>query len=326
MSWSRQPERGAPWLTRAAMWLALKGGRVAAPLLLWPATAWFLLTAGPARRASRDYLGRVLGRPAGWTDLARHFHSFALAVLDRVLLLAGRTAAFRIATTGLDTVNHAIAQGRGCILLGAHLGSFEVLRSIAHQAPAPVWALMYRRNAGALTRLLDRMAPHLHDHVIEIGDTASMLRARECVDRNEIVGILADRAPPGHRMVRVPFLGHDAAFPSGPFVLASTLAAPVVLFHAVRTGPRSYAVRFEPFVDRVTLRRTDRAADLRAIIVQYAARLDAACRAHPYQWFNFFPFWEPPHHAEPHPSARNPALPARLAPNSGPACRPACGR
>ncbi len=305
MSWASQPERGGAGATRAALWLALRGGRVAAPALVWLGTGWFLMVSGVARRASRDYLRRALGRPVGLAEVARHFHSFARAVLDRVLLLGGRDAGFTVRTEGLDHVLGVIAAGRGCILLGAHLGSFEVLRHVARQAPVPVWALMYRRNGGALTALLDRLAPSLRDRVLEVGDTSSMIRARECVERGEIVGILADRAPDavragappetpaaGHRMVRVPFLGGAAAFPSGPFVLASTLGAPVVLFHAVRTGDRQYVVRFEPFADRVALARGSRQADLRAVVARYAAALEAACRAHPYQWFNFFPFWD----------------------------------
>lgn len=295
MSWAAQPERGAPWITRSALWLALNTGRLAAPLLLWPATAWFLATSATARHASRDYLGRVLARPATLLDITRHFHSFACAVLDRVLLLAGRDAGFAIETEGLDHVLATLAQNRGCILLGAHLGSFEVLRTVARQAPVPVWALMYRRNAGALTPLLDRLAPSLHDRVLEIGDTASMIQARECVERGEIVGILADRAPPGHRMVTVPFFAQPAAFPSGPFVLASMLAAPVILFHATRTAPGRYNVRFEPFLDRVILNRATRAQDLQSAIASYATALESACRAHPFQWFNFFPFWESAH-------------------------------
>ena len=314
MIWSAQPERGSARITAAAVWLALHGGRALAPLLIWPATAWFLATSGVCRAASRDYLRRALDRRPGLPDVARHFHSFAAAVLDRVLLLGGRESAFAIETEGLDHVLAVIERGQGCILLGAHLGSFEVLRSLARRAPVPVWALMYRRNSGALTPLLDRLAPDLHARVLEIGDTASMIRARECVERGEIVGILADRAPAGHRMVTVPFFGEDAAFPSGPFVLANTLAAPVILFHAIRTGPWRYHVRFEPFLDRVVLRRASRAADLRAVIAAYAAALEAACRRHPYQWFNFFPFWEPPPHADPAPISA--AVPARLAASS----------
>ena len=298
MSWAAQREQGSARVTRFALWVALRGGRALSAPLVWVATGWFLLVSRGARLASRDYLGRVLGRKPGLQDVARHFHSFGLAVLDRVQLLGAPADIFDIRTEGIYAVLAVLAQGRGCILLGAHLGSFEVLRRVAMEAPVPVWALMYRRNAGALTPLLDRLAPSLHQRVLEIGDTASMIRARECVDRGEIVGILADRAPEGigsvHRMVTVPFLGGAAAFPSGPFVLASMLSAPVVLFHAVRTGKRRYQVTFEPFVDHVVLRRSSRAADLRNVVGKYAAALESACLAHPYQWFNFFPFWETP--------------------------------
>ena len=177
-------------MTRAALWLAVHGGRLVVLPLTAIATAWFLLLAPGARSASRDYLRRVLNRPVGWLHVARHFNSFAQAVLDRVLLLAGRAEEFEIRTEGLDQVLSVLARGQGCILMGAHLGSFEVLRTLAAQAPVPVWALMYRRNAGALTPLLDRLAPDLHDRVLEIGDTASMIRARECVDGG-------DRGHPG---------------------------------------------------------------------------------------------------------------------------------
>jgi predicted LPLAT superfamily acyltransferase len=289
--WAAQPERGGQRITRAAVFVALRGGRLATAPLVWGATAWYLLAAGAARAASRDYLRRVLGRPARLADVARHFLSFAHAVLDRALLLGGRDAGFLIRTEGVEALLAILAQGRGCILLGAHLGSFEVLRTVARQAPVPVWALMYRHNAGAMTRLLDRLAPGLRDRVLEIGDTASMIRARECLERGEMVGILGDRAPPGHRMVSVPFLGAPASFPSGPFVLASLLGAPVVLFRAVRTGPRQYDVRFEPFADRIALRRGARDEDLRAAIGCYAAALEAGCRTYPLQWFNFFRFW-----------------------------------
>ncbi len=292
-AWAAQPERGSRTLLRAALWCALRAGWPLGRLLLLPITAWFLATSGAARAASRGYLDAALGRPARLQDVARHFHTFACAVLDRVFLLSGRLRGFSIGTEGLEHVTAILASGRGCILLGAHLGSFEVLRSVAQSCPVPVWALMFRRNGGALTALLDRLAPDLRDSILEIGDPASMIRAHECVERGEIVGILADRSPNGHRQVQAPFLGRPAAFPSGPFILASTLAVPVVLFHAVRTGPRRYAVRFERFADRVVLRRASRAADLDCYVARYAAALERACRAHPFNWFNFYPFWGP---------------------------------
>ena len=292
MTWAGQRERGHAWLARTAVALARRGGWPLGRALTVPATVWFLLTSAGARAASRDYLGRVLGRPARWADVARHFDSFACAVLDRIMLLSGGGANYRIQAEGLDAVLEVVGQGRGCILMGAHLGSFEVLRCLSQTAPVPVWALMYRRNAGALTALLDRLAPGLRARVLEIGDTASMIQAKECVERGEVVGILADRSPPGHRQVPAPFFGAVASFPSGPFVLAAALGAPVFLFHGVRVGRRRYHVGVERFAERIELRRASRAADLRYYVHQYAAALERTCRRHPLEWFNFFPFWE----------------------------------
>ncbi len=303
MTWTATTDRAAPWLIQLGWAVVRRGGWAAGRLITLGAVAWFLVSAPRARRASRDYLARVLGRPASTREIAHHFDRFASAVLDRVMLLSGRERDYAISVDGLPALLATLAEGRGVILLGAHLGSFEVLRTLARNAPAPVWALMYRRNNGALAALLDRIAPDIRARVLEIGDTASMIRARECVERGEIVGILADRSPPGHRLVPARFLGGTAHFPSGPFVLAATLGAPVFLFHGVSTGHRRYHIGIEPFADRVRLRREHRQDDLRAQIQRYAAGIERLCRAHPFQWFNFFPFWESDHEPDPAPHA-----------------------
>ena len=312
--WAAQPERGAAGLTRAGMALVRRFGWSAGRPLARVAACWFLVASPSARAASRDYLGRVLGHPVGNRQVAQHFAAFADAVLDRVMLACGRADDFHIEADGIPALLDTLRRPSGAILLGAHLGSFEILRTLAADAPVPVWALMYRRNGGALTALLDQAAPELHKRVIEIGDTASMLRARECLDRGEMVGILADRTPSGHRTISVPFLGSPAPFPTGPVLVAATLGAPVFLCSAIRTGPRRYRIGIEPFADRITLRREHRAADLAAAITRYAAALERLCRATPYQWFNFFPFWTDSHAPDP---ARPVPAPPAAAPRPG---------
>jgi predicted LPLAT superfamily acyltransferase len=309
-AWARQPEGGPRLALSALLWLALRLGPGSARLLLPPLVAWHLVASAEACAASRDYLGRVLGRPVRLGDVARHFHSFAGMVLERVYLLSGRDAGFDIRIEGLEHVTRILASGQGCVLLGSHLGSFEALRGIARLSPVPVRPMMYRRNAGALTALLDRLAPGLRDSVIDIGEPDSMLRAKEALGRGEMVGLLADRSPEAERRVMVPFLGSPAAFPAGPFVLAATLGAPVVLFYGLRLGPCHYLVRFLPFDDRLVLRRTNRAEDLSDCIGRYAAALETACRAYPFNWFNFFPFWEQGQHAMPDPSSIGGPAPA----------------
>lgn len=295
--WAAQKERGNKALLRLAIGLVRRFGWRAGRLLLPAITAWFYVRSTQARAASAEFLTLALGRPATPREVFRHLYTFAGAILDRVFLLTGQTAAFDIRVEGLAHVEALIAQGRGCVLLGGHLGSFEVLRHLAQRCPVPVKALMYRRNAGPLTRLLEALDPTLAGGIIQIGEPAAMLRVHEAVAAGAIAGILADRTPDATRRVWVPFFGRPAAFPAGPFVLAASLGAPVLTFSCVQIGPRRYQVRIAPFADRIVLPRATRTAELAACVARYAAWLEDGCRAHPFNWFNFFPFWERAEHA-----------------------------
>lgn len=291
--WAAAKERGNPFWSGVALLLVQRLGWRFGRGLLWPITAWFLATSPGARAASREYLGLALRRPARFTDVARHIHAFAASILDAAFFLSGRTQKFTVEVSGQHHLDELAAQGRGCILLGGHLGGFEVLRHVGRDSPVPVRPLMYRSNSPGMIALLDRLDPDLTRAIIPLGEPDSMLRAREAIERGEIIGILADRAVAGDRHVTVPFLGRDAAFPAGPIIVAALLNAPVLMVRGVCTGPRRYEVRFEPFAERIVLRRQHRAEDLREVVARFARTLEAGCLAHPTQWFNFYPFWKP---------------------------------
>ncbi|HEX4172797.1 MAG TPA: LolA-related protein [Acetobacteraceae bacterium] len=261
-------------------------------LLLYPITLYYFLTSPSARVASRDYLRRVLGRAVTNGDVLRHIFVFASVILDRAFLLSGRRAGYHIEVQGLDVVSRIVERGQGCVLLGAHIGSFDVLRDVGRNAPVRVRPLMYRARGAIMTGMLEALDPVLAADIIEIGRPDTMLRVQESVASGEIVGILADRAPGENDIVTVPFLGGTASLPTGPFLLASLLKVPVVLFSGILTGPRRYSVAFEPFADPLVLRRGMRQEDLAKTAERFAAWMAATCRDHPYNWFNFYRFWE----------------------------------
>lgn len=292
--WSARRERGSAILVRLMVWLTLGLGWPVGQALLYPITGYYFLLSRGARRASREFLSRVLNRPATSRQQFRHLFTFSSVLLDRLFLLSNQLRRFRIDVTGLEHVTAALAQGRGCVLLGAHLGSFEVLRAFGRRSPVPVRVLMYKANAGSYSRLVEPLDPTLRDAIIEIGTPEAMLLVRESLTRGEMVGVLADRAPDGQKMVTVPFLGEPAAFPTGPLVLCAALAVPVVLFFGIHIAPRRYDVRFEAFADRIAIERATRAEDIAGWIKRYAGRLEALCREYPFNWFNFYDFWDCP--------------------------------
>ncbi len=294
--WSHAAERGTPRLLGIMVWIVRNIGWRAGRSLLPIITAVFYVRSAPQRAASRAYLARVLGRPATGLDVFHHMFVFAGAILERVFLLSGQTGAFRFEIVGQEHVDAIVASGRGGVLLGAHFGSFEALRHLRTRCPVPVKALMYKVNAGSLTRLLEAIDPTMAASIIEIGGTAAMLQVHEAVAAGALVGMLADRSPAGSRCIPTSFFGESAHLPTGPVQVAASLGCPVLTFAAVRLAPRRYRITFAPFAERIVLERATRQADLACAVQKYADWLEAGCRAHPFNWFNFYPFWEAPDH------------------------------
>ncbi|WP_431280926.1 hypothetical protein ACQW02_16070 [Humitalea sp. 24SJ18S-53] len=293
--WTAAPERGSVAMTRLMLWIVGALGWHAGHVLLYPIAAYFLLSSPRQRAAARIYLGRALGRAAGPRDLFRLYFAFASTILDRVWLASGRTRDFNIEVHGLETLRDTIQAGRGCLLFGAHFGSFEALRAVGDAGcPVDVTILMHEANAARVKALFDALGgPERAAAIIPLGLPDSMLRVRECLDRGGIVGLLADRAARGERVQHVTFLGEAAPIPTGPHVLAAVLNAPVMLAFGIWRGPRHYDVRFEPFADRVApMGRAGRDAAVAESVARYGARLEQLCRAYPYNWFNFHDFWQ----------------------------------
>jgi predicted LPLAT superfamily acyltransferase len=295
MNWKQRPEGGgrfAIWLIRA---IAMYGGRGIARLLLYPITLYFLIRRGPERRASRAFLGRVQGRPASLWQVARHIHSFASTILDRVFLLSERFNRFEVQVHGLDALHAAMDEGRGVLLLGSHLGSFESLRVLSLTRPdVNVRVVLDKGQNPAITQLLDALNPAIARAVIDAGQpgTAIVLAIQQAAAEGALIGLLADRARPGEPALRCNFLGRPAPFPTAPMLIASALQIPVVLCFGLYRGGRRYDLHFELFSPALQIPRAQRQQTLAEHLQRYAERLEHYARLAPYNWFNFYDFWQ----------------------------------
>lgn len=293
--WTRRPEGGGRTAVKLIRGIALRCGRAPARLLLVPITLYFLLRRGPERRAARAYLGRVLGRPARLHEVARLFHRFAGSILDRVYLLGEQFRRFEVATRGLDALHAAMDRGRGVLLLGSHLGSFESLRVLGLQRPeVSVRPVIDLGQNAAVTELLAALHPGLAASVIDAGQdgTAVVLAIKQALDEQALVTLLADRARPGEAAQRADFLGAPAPFPVAPWLIAAALKVPVVLCFGLYRGGKRYELHFEHFADELAIERRGREAALAGILARYAARLEHYTRYEPWNWFNFYDFWQ----------------------------------
>ncbi|WP_418319442.1 acyl-CoA synthetase [Piscinibacter sakaiensis] len=296
--WAAAPERSNLFALRLMSWIALRAGRRVARWLLHPISFYFLLFAPGPRRNLRRFLGRALGRPAGWRDVYRNIHAFTVTILDRVYLLGSSTDLFEVTVTGEEAIDDALAAGRGAFLVGAHVGSFEVLRTVGSQRSGlRVAMVMYPDNAQKINQTLQAIAPDYRPQIIALGRPQSMLAVRDWLDAGGLAGVLADRALPGESSrsaaVEVDFLGQRASFSDAPFRLAAMLRRRVVFMAGLYLGGARYDVRFAPVADfsQGFADAAQREQAIRAAVIAYAARLAEVCRELPHNWFNFHDFW-----------------------------------
>jgi len=277
---------------RFIIWVALSVGRPAARALLYPICVYFLVFSRQAPHAIRPYLIRALGRPIGWRDLYSQYHCFASTLLDRIYLLAGQYGRFDIDIRGLDLLKDRLARGQGCILLGSHLGSFEIVRAIGlAQGDLEIKILMYEQNTPMIRDIFRDLNPAVADAVIQTGLPDTMLRVKECLDRGGVVGILGDRLLKQDQATPCKFFGKLARFPAGPMWLTSILKVPVILFFGLYRGGNRYEVHFELFAEEVTIDRRHRDQEIQQWTQRYADRLEHSCRLAADNWFNFYDFW-----------------------------------
>ncbi len=292
--WTVQGERGSRSLLRLMTALSLRLGRRASRRVLPLINLYYTLFGGTARQASRQYLRRVLGREPVFRDGLRHVGAFATTIHDRLYLLHDRFDLFAVEIEGGHLVADALATGAGVFLMGAHYGSFEILRAVGrHHLTRPVVMVMYERNARKVNAALASVNPQAAPEIVALGHPDSMLKVHERLEAGAIVGMLVDRAIGADATEDVPFLGTPAPFPTGPFRMAAALRRPVFFMAGAYLGDNRYRVRFLPLADFTAVPAGGRAAAVGAAVRRFASLVEAECRSAPYNWFNFYDFWNP---------------------------------
>lgn len=292
--WKQRPEGGGRLAIVLIRAIACHGGRALARVLLWPITGYFLLVRGPERRASRAYLSCLSGRPAGLGEVARHIHVFASTILDRVFMLTGQMQRFQVQVHGLEQLHALLDKGQGVLVFGSHLGSFDALRVLAQERPdVQVRVVLDKAQSPVMTELLGELNPRLASNIIDAGQdgTSIAMAIKQACDEGALVALLVDRTRPDDPALPARFLGRNALFPTAPWLIAATLKVPVVLAFGLYGGGNRYALHFETFAETLEVPRRSRAAALSALIGRYAGRLEHYARLAPYNWFNFYDFW-----------------------------------
>jgi predicted LPLAT superfamily acyltransferase len=305
VSWVGVAERGSMMWLWAITAFYKTFGRRAAVAMLTPIVVYFFVNGGHIRRASMDYLRTLWATPRGrqalgvapnWRQVFQHIHAFAENILDRMIVWSGDEKEITVESIGHHHVEDLIREGRGAILLSSHLGSFDMLRLISMKRGLVLNVLMFTRHAVRINAFFETLQAGRNLRLIrfEPGSLEAAFEMRAAIERGEFIGILGDRVWESEldRTVRVPFLGREARFPLGPFLLQGVLGCPMLHTICVRTGPGHYTATTRTFAPAGVVPRIERAKHAEQLVQKYAAALEDGCVETPHQWFNFFEFWK----------------------------------
>ncbi len=300
--WYHTRERGSVSGLRLLLKVFEFLGRTPLLAILVPVVLYLFLRGGKARRSAVSFQRRIMrltDRPesllVSYWGAFRQFWEFGVSIVDKVVSWRTGLPIERFTWMGRDEVKALLAQGQGVVLMGAHVGNLEVIRALGYSRNVVVNALMFTGNSKAFRAFLEEVnrTSFVRVHDLSGMDANLVFQLQESIARGEIVALLADRLPKysAARAVSVPFLGQQARFPEGPWILASMLEAPVYSVFSLRGLDGRYHVEFEEMAHRVRLPRDDRSAALAAYARRFADKLGSVVLRRPDQWFNFYDYW-----------------------------------
>ncbi len=298
--WAKQNERGnAFFLTVTRL--------IVRYLPLWAirfATFWvvlyFFITSNKFRTNIRRYQYRLvqtypqirLPRFA----VFRQFLSFGEAVTDRFAVWQHKIRYPDLIVDDAENVYADISSnGRGQILVCSHFGNVEICRALAGSGHHPGFrlnVLVHNRNAEAFNKaLVEAGADELPLIQVEDLDAQKMLELNERIERGEWIAIAADRIPVrGDKTEKVDFLGKQAEFPQGAWLLASLLKCPINTVFCLKEQGK-YRLKLRHFSPPIQGSGRQRQHNIRQAMQQYADLLAKECAENPFLWFNFYDFW-----------------------------------
>ena len=270
-------------------------------IVVIPVAFYYFLVSAETRQASRGYLKRIetLSRgeqSASTFQVYRHILSFSQSMVDRMYAWRCGLPESEFLSHDFELLNYALsAQSGGAVILVSHLGNFDLAISRSYMSPDKTFnVVMNTKHSQTYNQFREKM---FHDEQIRFIDPdditpLAMVDLSDRIGRGEILVIAADRASSVNNKstVAVEFLGEDANFPIGPYVLAHLLDVPVYTLYAIVTKGK-VLIDFKLFAQRIKLSRVDRGEALSSHAQTYANNLQQHCLQYPLQWYNFFDFW-----------------------------------
>ena len=249
---------------------------------------YFIPFAPRATAAVWDYYRRRhrYGRLRAAAALYRHYYRFGQTLIDRVAIRAGMGDCYDFRFDNYDAFMELLRRGSGVVMIGAHVGCWEAGSRFFSQYEGRLNVVMYDAEWARIREAVERHADMRNYRIIPVNGPSLdvVLKIKVALNGGEPVCFQGDRFLSDEHTLTARFMGAEARFPEGPFLLAAKLQTPVVFYFAVREARRRYRFLF-------TIVDTDEHPTSMELLDRYVGALEGVLDHYPEQWYNFYKFW-----------------------------------
>jgi len=284
--------KGTPLGYRIFVWVLKTFGVSPAYFLLRFVTLYYFFFSFKASRQIYSLYRRKLGysRLASISKLYKNYFLLGQSIIDKVVLMSGIKNSFSFNFDGEENLLRIAEMKKGGILLSAHIGNWDIAGHLFTRLQTPINIVLYDAEHERIKEYLEGVTGKRTVNIIVIKEDLSHIYAiSDAFAKNELVCMHADRFLPGNKTIAADFLGQEAKFPMGPFLLAATFKVPVSFVFAVKESKLHYHFFASEIKDYSGLAKDKLVS---AMLGDFAKEMETKLKQYPEQWFNYFNFWE----------------------------------
>jgi predicted LPLAT superfamily acyltransferase len=220
-----------------------------------------------------------------------NYYRLGQTLIDKIALGAGMKDNYRFVFENYDAFLDVLNDDKAVIIIGAHTGNWETGAPFFEDYGKKINIVLYDAEYQKIKEALEASTNKFDFKVIAVNqnDFAHIFEIKDALMNKEYVCFQGDRYVNEERLLIADFMGKTAAFPMGPFLIASKLQSPVVFYYAMREKKQTYRFHFT-FAEIPENDRTKGATE--DLLKEYVRSLEGVLKKYPEQWFNYYDFWK----------------------------------
>jgi predicted LPLAT superfamily acyltransferase len=223
-------------------------------------------------------------------NVYQNYNLLGQALIDKVVVIAGIPNKLTFHLDGVENLRNIANSKQGGLLLTTHIGNWEAASHLLGELDSPINVVIFDGEDEGIKEYLDSVTGKSPIKYIVLKDDMShIFQISEAFLDGEIVCMPADRFLEGNKTLTTKFLGAEAKFPAGPFMLASRFKVPVSFVCAVKETAFHYHFFGSQPKEYLYL---DKEATVQEIFTDFIDYFEVKVKKYPEQWYNYYNFWQ----------------------------------